>query len=360
MEAQIRHNWSVEQVSALFALPFNDLLFQAQSVHRQHFDANEVQVSTLLSIKTGACPEDCKYCPQSARYQTGLETEALLEVEKVLERAREAKATGSSRFCMGAAWRNPRERDMPYLLQMVQAVKAMGMETCMTLGMLTAEQAGRLAEAGLDYYNHNLDTSPEFYGDIITTRTYQDRLDTLAHVRQAGMKICSGGIIGMGERASDRAGLLVQLANLSPQPESVPINMLVKVKGTPLEDQAEVDPFDFIRIIAVARIMMPHSHVRLSAGREQMNDQMQALCFMAGANSIFYGCKLLTTPNADENRDMQLFRRLGIRPEQRMQKPDVMHEQAIREADMDQQEENELFYDASKPRAPAQATASHG
>ena len=360
MEAHIRHNWSVEQVSALFALPFNDLLFQAQSVHRQHFDANEVQVSTLLSIKTGACPEDCKYCPQSARYQTGLEAEALLEVEKVLERAREAKATGSSRFCMGAAWRNPRERDMPYLLQMVQAVKAMGMETCMTLGMLTAEQAGRLAEAGLDYYNHNLDTSPEFYGDIITTRTYQDRLDTLAHVRQAGMKICSGGIIGMGERASDRAGLLVQLANLSPQPESVPINMLVKVKGTPLEDQAEVDPFDFIRIIAVARIMMPHSHVRLSAGREQMNDQMQALCFMAGANSIFYGCKLLTTPNADENRDMQLFRRLGIRPEQRMQKPDVMHEPAIREAVMDQQEENELFYDASKPRAPAQATASHG
>ena len=360
MEAHIRHNWSVEQVSALFALPFNDLLFQAQSVHRQHFDANEVQVSTLLSIKTGACPEDCKYYPQSARYQTGLETEALLEVEKVLERAREAKATGSSRFCMGAAWRNPRERDMPHLLRMVQEVKAMGMETCMTLGMLTAEQASRLAEAGLDYYNHNLDTSPEFYGDIITTRTYQDRLDTLAHVRQAGMKICSGGIIGMGERASDRAGLLVQMANLSPQPESVPINMLVKVKGTPLEDQAEVDPFDFIRIIAVARIMMPRSHVRLSAGREQMNDQMQALCFMAGANSIFYGCKLLTTPNADENRDMQLFRRLGIRPEQRMQKPDVMHEQAIREAVMEQQEEDELFYDASKPRATAQATSSHG
>ena len=360
MEAQIRNTWSVEQVNALFALPFNDLLFQAQSVHRQYFDANEVQVSTLLSIKTGACPEDCKYCPQSARYQTGLEAEALLEVEKVLERAREAKATGSSRFCMGAAWRNPRERDMPHLLRMVQEVKAMGMETCMTLGMLTAEQASRLAEAGLDYYNHNLDTSPEFYGDIITTRTYQDRLDTLAHVRQAGMKICSGGIIGMGERASDRAGLLVQLANLSPQPESVPINMLVKVKGTPLEDQAEVDPFDFIRIIAVARIMMPRSHVRLSAGREQMNDQMQALCFMAGANSIFYGCKLLTTPNADENRDMQLFRRLGIRPEQRMQKPDVMHEQAIREAVMEQQEEDELFYDASKPRATAQATSSHG
>ncbi len=358
MEAQMRHTWSVEQVNDLFALPFNDLLFQAQSVHRQHFDANEVQVSTLLSIKTGACPEDCKYCPQSARYQTGLEAEALLEVEKVLERAREAKATGSSRFCMGAAWRNPRERDMPYLLQMVQEVKSMGMETCMTLGMLTAEQASRLADAGLDYYNHNLDTSPEFYGDIITTRTYQDRLDTLAHVRQAGMKICSGGIIGMGESADDRAGLLVQLANLSPQPESVPINMLVKVKGTPLEDQAEVDPFDFIRIIAVARILMPRSHVRLSAGREQMNDQMQALCFMAGANSIFYGCKLLTTPNSDENRDMQLFRRLGIRPEQRMQKPDLMHEQAIREAVMDQQEENELFFDASKPRSTAKVSRS--
>ena len=358
MEAQIRHTWSVEQVNALFALPFNDLLFQAQSVHRQYFDANEVQVSTLLSIKTGACPEDCKYCPQSARYQTGLEAEALLEVEKVLERAREAKANGSSRFCMGAAWRNPRERDMPYLLQMVQEVKSMGMDTCMTLGMLTAEQASRLADAGLDYYNHNLDTSPEFYGDIITTRTYQDRLDTQAHVRQAGMKICSGGIIGMGESANDRAGLLVQLANLSPQPESVPINMLVKVKGTPLEDQAEVDPFDFIRIIAVARILMPRSHVRLSAGREQMNDQMQALCFMAGANSIFYGCKLLTTPNSDESRDMQLFRRLGIRPEQRTQKPDLMHEQAIREAVMEKQEESELFYDASKPRSSAKASRS--
>ena len=354
MEAHIRHNWSVEQVSALFALPFNDLLFQAQSVHRQHFDANEVQVSTLLSIKTGACPEDCKYCPQSARYQTGLETEALLEVEKVLERAREAKATGSSRFCMGAAWRNPRERDMPHLLRMVQEVKAMGMETCMTLGMLTAEQASRLAEAGLDYYNHNLDTSPEFYGDIITTRTYQDRLDTLAHVRQAGMKICSGGIVGMGEQVQDRAGLLVQLANLPVQPESVPINMLVKVKGTPLENQEELDPFDFIRTIAVARILMPKSHVRLSAGREKMNDQMQALCFMAGANSIFYGCKLLTTPNADANEDMQLFARLGLKPEARAQKPDMVEEHTLMEAIADQAE-GALFYDASKPRTPANA-----
>lgn len=354
MEAEIRHNWSVEQVKTLFALPFNDLLFQAQSIHRQHFNPNEVQVSTLLSIKTGACPEDCKYCPQSARYQTGLESERLLEVEKVLERAKEAKAAGSSRFCMGAAWRNPRDRDMPYLLRMVQEVKDMGMETCMTLGMLTADQASQLADAGLDYYNHNLDTSPEFYGDIITTRSYQDRLDTLSHVRNAGMKICSGGIIGMGESATDRAGLLVQLANLSPQPESVPINMLVKVKGTPLENEAEVDPFDFVRIIAVARIMMPASHVRLSAGREKMNDQMQALCFMAGANSIFYGCKLLTTANPNENADMQLFNRLGIRPEQRVQKPDLMQEQELREAVLEQQDEQELFYDASKPRAVRQ------
>ena len=356
MEAEIRHNWSVEQVKTLFALPFNDLLFQAQSIHRQHFNPNEVQVSTLLSIKTGACPEDCKYCPQSARYQTGLESERLLEVEKVLERAREAKSAGSSRFCMGAAWRNPRDRDMPYLLRMVQEVKDMGMETCMTLGMLTADQASQLAGAGLDYYNHNLDTSPEFYGDIITTRSYQDRLDTLSHVRDAGMKICSGGIIGMGESATDRAGLLVQLANLSPQPESVPINMLVKVKGTPLENEAEVDPFDFVRIIAVARIMMPASHVRLSAGREKMNDQMQALCFMAGANSIFYGCKLLTTANPNENADMQLFNRLGIRPEQRVQKPDLMQEQELREAVLEQQDEQELFYDATKPRVVRQLT----
>jgi len=356
MSSVIRHNWRREEVQALFAMPFNDLLFTAQQVHRQHFDANEVQVSTLLSIKTGACPEDCKYCPQSARYQTGLEAERLLEVEKVLERAREAKAAGSSRFCMGAAWRNPKDRDMPYLLRMVEEVKAMGMETCMTLGMLTADQAQRLAQAGLDYYNHNLDTSPEFYGDIITTRTYQDRLDTLSHVREAGMKVCSGGIIGLGESAEDRAGLLVALANLTPQPESVPINMLVKVKGTPLESAAEVDPFDFIRIIAVARIMMPASHVRLSAGREKMNDQMQALCFLAGANSIFYGCKLLTTPNADEDGDKQLFRRLGIRPEaaRGRQQPDLMQEQALREALVDESEAS-LFYDATQPRK----TASH-
>lgn len=352
MDTIVRHDWTVKQVEALFALPFNDLLFQAQTVHRQHFNPNEVQVSTLLSIKTGACPEDCKYCPQSARYQTGLESERLMEVEKVLVRAREAKASGSSRFCMGAAWRNPAERDMPNLLRMVREVKAMGMETCMTLGMLTAEQALRLADAGLDYYNHNLDTSPEFYGDIISTRTYQDRLDTLDHVRQAGMKVCSGGIIGMGERARDRAGLLVQLANLTPQPESVPINMLVKVKGTPLENEAAVDPFDFIRIIAVARIMMPASHVRLSAGREKMNDEMQALCFFAGANSVFYGCKLLTTPNADESGDRLLFRRLGIQPEACSQKPDQMQEQVLREALQAQEDAQDaaLFYDATQPR----------
>ena len=304
MSVSIRHNWTVSEVEALFALPFNDLLFQAQLVHRENFNPNEVQVSTLLSIKTGACPEDCKYCPQSARYNTGLEKETLLEVEKVLQRAQEAKEAGSSRFCMGAAWRNPRDRDMPYIIRMIQEVKGLGMETCMTLGMLTEDQAQQLAEAGLDYYNHNLDTSPEFYNAIITTRTYQERLDTLQHVRDAGMKICSGGIVGMGEQVEDRAGLLVQLANLPVQPESVPINMLVKVKGTPMENQADLDPFDFIRTIAVARILMPKSHVRLSAGREKMNDQMQALCFMAGANSIFYGCKLLTTPNADANEDM--------------------------------------------------------
>ena len=363
MEAAIRHDWLVSEVNALFALPFNDLLFRAQQVHRQYFDANQVQVSTLLSIKTGACPEDCKYCPQSARYKTGLESERLMEVEQVLERAREAKAAGSSRFCMGAAWRNPHDRDMPYLLRMVQEVKAMGMETCMTLGMLTADQALRLADAGLDYYNHNLDTSPAFYGDIISTRPYQDRLDTLQHVRDAGMKICSGGIVGMGESANDRAGLLVQLANLSPQPESVPINMLVKVKGTPLEQQDDVDPFDFIRIIAVARIMMPASHVRLSAGREKMNEQMQALCFFAGANSIFYGCKLLTTANPDENSDMQLFKRLGIQPEQRVQKPDLMQEQALHEAMQAKRDDDyALFYDATKPRrAPMPAgQASRG
>ena len=313
----IRHNWSRDEVEALFALPFNDLLFEAHSLHRQYFDPNQVQVSTLLSIKTGACPEDCAYCPRSTRYDTGLEAEKLMEVEKVLEQARAASASGATRFCMGAAWRCPKPRDMPHVVAMVKGVREMGLETCMTLGMLTEEQAEELAEAGLDYYNHNLDTSPEFYGDIITTRTYQDRLDTLEHVRSAGMKVCSGGIVGMGEQQTDRAGLLQQLANLPQHPESVPINMLVRVQGTPLEDEADLDPFEFIRTIAVARIMMPASHVRLSAGREEMNEQMHALAYFAGANSIFYGEKLLTTPNPRANADMALFQRLGIEPEQR-------------------------------------------
>lgn len=301
----------------MFTLPFNDLLFEAQSLHRRYFDPNQVQVSTLLSIKTGACPEDCAYCPQSTRYDTGLEAEKLMEVEKVLEQARAAAATGATRFCMGAAWRCPKPRDMPHVVAMVKGVRELGLESCMTLGMLTQEQAGELAEAGLDYYNHNLDTSPEYYGDVITTRTYQDRLETLDHVRGAGMKVCSGGIVGMGEQQTDRAGLLQQLANLPHHPESVPINMLVRVEGTPLEDEADLDPFEFIRTIAVARIMMPASHVRLSAGREEMNEQMHALAYFAGANSIFYGEKLLTTANPRANSDMALFARLGIEPERR-------------------------------------------
>ncbi|EKE72236.1 biotin synthase BioB [Gallaecimonas xiamenensis] len=313
----LRNDWTIPEIEALFNLPFNDLLFRAQTVHRATFNPNEVQVSTLLSIKTGACPEDCKYCPQSGHYHTEVERERLLEVEKVLEEARRAKSIGATRFCMGAAWKNPKERDMPYVMTMVKEVKALGLETCMTLGMLSADQASALADAGLDYYNHNLDTSPEFYGQIITTRTYQDRLDTLGHVREAGMKICSGGIVGLGENARDRAGLLQQLANLEVQPESVPINMLVKVKGTPLENVEDLDPIEFVRTIAVARILMPKSHVRLSAGREKMTDEMQALCFFAGANSIFYGDKLLTTKNPEANRDLQLFKRLGINAEQR-------------------------------------------
>ncbi|MFB6422036.1 MAG: biotin synthase BioB [Candidatus Malihini olakiniferum] len=308
--------WTLEQAQQLFDKPFLELMFEAQTIHRQNFDPCQVQVSTLLSIKTGACPEDCKYCPQSARYRTGLETERLIQTDQVLDSARQAKAAGSTRFCMGAAWKNPHERDMPYLEEMVKGVKEMGMETCMTLGTLHGDQAERLANAGLDFYNHNLDTSPEFYGNITTTRTYQERLDTLDKVRHAGIKICSGGIVGLGETDRDRAGLLVQLANLPTPPESVPINMLVKVKGTPLENNEDVEAFDFIRTIAVARIMMPTSHVRLSAGREQMNEQTQAMCFMAGANSIFYGCKLLTTPNPKEDKDLLLFRKLGLNPQQ--------------------------------------------
>lgn len=347
----IRHDWSVEEINALFALPFNDLMFKAQSIHRQFFDPNYVQVSTLLSIKTGACPEDCKYCPQSARYDTGLEKERLLEIEKVIERAKEAKAAGSTRFCMGAAWRNPKERDMPYVTDMVKEVKKLGLETCMTLGMLTREQALALKQAGLDYYNHNLDTSPEYYGDIITTRTYQDRLDTLDNVRDAGMNVCSGGIVGMGESSDDRSSLLRQLANLPHHPESVPINMLVKVKGTPLDSVDELEPFEFIRTIAVARIIMPKSYVRLSAGRESMNEQMQSMCFLAGANSIFYGCKLLTTSNPDTHEDVQLFKKLGINSKQTRDYSDEAFAAALHEEIEHNEVDNTadtLFVDASK------------
>jgi len=311
---EICHDWTTEQVVALFELPFNDLLFKAQSIHREHFDPNAVQVSTLLSIKTGACPEDCSYCPQSARYDTDLQPERLMPLEQVLEAARQARERGASRFCMGAAWRNPKERDFVHVLQMIEGVKALGLETCVTLGMLEAEQAKRLKDVGLDYYNHNLDTSPEFYGEIITTRTYQDRLDTLDHVRKAGINVCAGGIVGMGETVRDRAGLLIALANLPQHPESVPINMLVQVEGTPLFGSEAFDPLEFVRTIAVARIMMPKSFVRLSAGRDDMSDETQALCFFAGANSIFYGDKLLTTANPQAVKDRDLFARLGITP----------------------------------------------
>lgn len=343
----IQHDWGMNEVQALFELPFNDLLFRAQTLHRQYFDPNEVQVSTLLSIKTGACPEDCKYCPQSNRYDTGLENEKLMAVEQVLEEARSAKETGATRFCMGAAWRSPKKKDMPYVMAMVKGVKEMGLETCMTLGMLSPDQAAELSEVGLDYYNHNLDTSPEFYGEIITTRTYSDRLDTLANVRDAGIKVCSGGIVGMGETVRDRAGLLVQLANMPQHPESVPINMLVRVEGTPLADEANLDSFDFIRTIAVARILMPQSHVRLSAGREEMNDEMHALAYFAGANSIFYGEKLLTTANPEANKDLQLFTRLGIKPEDR----DVERSNASEEdhlmRQLEQHKNDKFFYDAT-------------
>ncbi len=348
---EVRHNWTHAEVRSLMDKPFMDLLFEAQLVHRHYQQKNHVQVSTLLSIKTGACPEDCKYCPQSARYTTGVEKERLMEVERGLDAAKKAKNAGSTRFCMGAAWKNPKERDMPHLTEMIQGVKSMGLETCMTLGMLTPDQADELATAGLDYYNHNLDTSPEFYGSIITTRTYQDRLDTLSHVRDSGMKICSGGIIGMGESVNDRAGLFVELANLPVHPESVPINMLVKVKGTPLESVDDVDPFDFIRLIAIARIMMPMSAVRLSAGREDMNEQMQTLCFMAGANSVFYGCKLLTTPNPSEDKDMLLFKKLGINSQAVSQKPDEIEENNLLDRVVERvaarPAKEDLFYDAS-------------
>jgi len=309
----VRHDWTREEVRALFALPFTELVFRAAQVHRQHFDPTEVQISTLLSIKTGGCPEDCGYCSQSAKFDTGVKAEKLMSVEAVLAEARAAKAGGASRFCMGAAWRSPKDRDLEKVCAMVEGVKALGMETCVTLGMLEAEQARRLKDAGLDYYNHNLDTSPEYYGEIITTRTYQDRLDTLENVRDAGIHVCCGGIVGMGEGLEDRVGMIATLANLPVHPESVPINMLMQVEGTPLAGAATIEPLDFVRTIAAARITMPASMVRLSAGREHMSEETQALCFLAGANSIFYGPKLLTTPNPGRDRDMALLDKLGLR-----------------------------------------------
>ncbi|MGJ0489933.1 biotin synthase BioB [Methylobacter sp.] len=308
----IRHDWQLDEVQALYALPFNDLIFKAQTIHRENFDPNEIQVSSLLSIKTGSCSEDCGYCPQSARYDSDLTPEALMPIDAVLTAAQKAKEQGASRFCMGAAWRQPKDRDIERVVEMVQGVKALGMETCVTLGMLTNEQTERLKDGGLDYYNHNLDTSEDYYSEIITTRTYQDRLDTLARVRDAGINVCCGGIVGMGESDVDRSKLLIELANMPKHPESVPVNMLVQVEGTPLMGTEALDPLIFIRTIAVARIMMPKSRVRLSAGRNNMSDEMQALCFLAGANSIFYGDKLLTTDNPMTNHDRRLFERLGL------------------------------------------------
>jgi biotin synthase len=307
--------WALDEIQALFALPFTDLMWQAQQVHRDHWNPQGVQLSTLLSVKTGGCPEDCAYCPQSVRYDTGVENQAMLPLNEVLAAAQRAKEAGASRFCMGAAWRSPKDKDLESIAAMIEGVRALGMETCATLGMLKPAQAERLKQAGLDFYNHNLDSAPEFYGDIISTREYQDRLDTLTAVRAAGINVCCGGIVGMGENASQRAGLIAQLANLDPAPESVPINLLVQVKGTPLHGQDELDPLDFVRTIAVARITMPKSRVRLSAGRENMSDAVQALCFLAGANSIFYGEQLLTTPNPEADRDRSLMQRLGMQAE---------------------------------------------
>ena len=306
-------NLSVPAIASLFSLPFNDLLFRAHSVHRTHFDPNAVQVSTLLSIKTGGCSEDCGYCSQSARYPTSVESQALMSQEAVMQAARTAKARGATRFCMGAAWRGPKQKDLEPVLAMVQGVRALGLETCVTLGMLRDGQAEQLAAAGLDYYNHNLDTAPEFYGEVITSHTYADRLDTLGKVRRAGVKVCCGGIVGLGESRASRAGLIAQLAALEPQPESVPINLLVRIPGTPLSDEPALDPIEFVRTIAVARIALPRSRVRLSAGRQAMPDYLQALCFFAGANSIFYGDKLLTTPNPDTDSDRALFEKLGLK-----------------------------------------------
>ena len=326
---EIRHDWTRAEIAALLDLPFADLLARAHAVHRAHHDANAVQVSTLLSVKTGGCPEDCAYCPQAARYATGVDAEKLMTVDAVLAKARQAKAAGASRFCMGAAWRSPKDRDIPKIAAMVGAVKALGMETCATLGMLTQSQADALKDAGLDYYNHNLDSAPEFYGEIIHTREYQDRLDTLECVRDAGLKTCCGGIVGMGETREQRAGLLQALARLPEHPQSVPINRLVQVAGTPLAGTPVLDPFEFVRMIAAARIVMPKSMVRLSAGRAEMSDELQALCFFAGANSIFYGEKLLTTGNPDVEHDQRLFARLGVRPMEVEIEPATVHAEIV-------------------------------
>jgi biotin synthase len=310
----LRHDWTREEAQALLALPFNDLLYRAQTLHRRYFDANEVQLSTLLNVKDGGCPEDCSYCAQSSRFETEFKAKKLMALDAVLEKAREAKAAGAQRFCMGAAWRSPKERDLDAVCDMVAGVKALGLETCATLGMLEPEHAARLKDAGLDYYNHNLDTSEEYYGEIITTRTYRDRLDTLGRVRDAGIKVCCGGILGLGEGVNDRASMLVTLANMETHPESVPVNMLVAIEGTPLADNDRIDPIDFVRVIACARIMMPASVVRFAAGRMELDTATQALAFLAGANSIFYGEKLLTTPNPAEDADAELFARLGLKP----------------------------------------------
>ncbi len=310
----IRHDWTRDEIEALFALPFSELLYRAQTLHRKYFDPREVQISTLLSIKTGGCPEDCAYCPQSARFETGVKAEKLMDLKTVLGEAQAAKDGGATRFCMGAAWRSPKDRDLEKVCEMVEGVKALGLETCVTLGMLDDKQAQRLKGAGLDYYNHNLDTSPEYYDDIITTRTYQDRLDTLSHVRDAGISVCCGGIVGMGESATDRAGMIQMLANMPTHPESVPINMLVRVDGTPLDNAEPISALDFVCVIAVTRIVMPASMVRLSAGREDMEEETQALCLLAGANSIFYGPRLLTTPNPERDKDRELMDRLGLVP----------------------------------------------
>ncbi|MBT3305100.1 MAG: biotin synthase BioB [Alphaproteobacteria bacterium] len=313
-DTDVRHDWTIEDALSLFRLPFNDLIFRAQTCHRRHFDANQVQMSRLLSVKTGGCPEDCAYCPQSAQHDTDVKAEKLMPVDDVLAAARQAREQGATRYCMGAAWRNPKDKDLDDICAMVEGVNALGLESCATLGMLTGPQAERLKQAGLDYYNHNLDTSEEYYGQIITTRTYQDRLDTLANVRHADIKVCCGGIVGLGETLNDRAAMLLNLANLTPQPESVPINLLVKVEGTPLDQAETLDSLDFVRTIAVAKIMMPGSVVRLSAGREMMSDETQALCFLAGAGSIFVGDTLLTTGNPEKDQDVLLFERLGLSP----------------------------------------------